>query len=637
MAKKDKQEKAANQDKENLQGLSPEMVPPEIAKLMPKITPEMQEKMKQIKVKLDSFSKQLLEKFEKYVIGIALLPPESQKPQEETKADTLMRGPSGMQEKPHNPDQINVLVLVDDSDTKKMSKEELHGRLSQIIDELARKIDENIMPEVMIVSDLKEACYDGKTEILKMISMTAPIYDPSDLLAALRISEVHKTMVLKKFEKYIVSYVAAGSLFRGEKSHDIDVYVVIDDTDVKKMSRAELKEKLRAIIVSMGFEASRLTGVKKQFHVQTYILTDFWDSVKDANPVIYTFLRDGVPLYDRGVFMPWKLLLQMGRIRPSPEAIDMNMDLGERLLVRIKQKMLSVVGEDLYYAVLNPAQAALMLYGIPPPTPKETIKLLDEIFVQKEKLLEKKYVDILEKIRKAYKDIEYGKLNEVSGKQIDELLKDAEDYLKRIKVMFKQIEERTEKESIINVHANCVSATKDLLKELGHNEAKEQDLVKLFKEVIVHKTSLPEKLSLTLKEVIAAKEAFLADKLSRNELNKVKKEARNYIKAVVEELQSRKASLLDRSRIRFKYDNKIGEALVLGDTLFITKDLEQKDSLFIAKFANDGTISDIKKSSPEELEKHLSNLVSTKQAFITEKLFEGLKQIAGKEIEIMLG
>lgn len=636
MVKKDKQEKADNQDKE-LQDLSPEMVSPEVAKLMPKITPEMQEKMKQIKVKLDSFSKQLLEKFEKYVLGIALLPPEPQKSQEETKADALMRGPSGMQEKPHNPDQINVLVLVDDSDTKKMSKEELHGRLSQIIDELARKIDPNIMPEVMIVSDLKEACYDGKTEILKMISMAAPIYDPSDLLAALRISEVHKTMVLKKFEKYIVSYVAAGSLFRGEKSHDIDVYVVIDDTDVKKMSRGELKEKLRAIIVSMGFEASRLTGVKKQFHVQTYILTDFWDSVKDANPVIYTFLRDGVPLYDRGVFMPWKLLLQMGRIRPSPEAIDMNMDLGERLLVRIKQKMLSVVGEDLYYAVLNPAQAALMLYGIPPPTPKETIKLLDEIFVQKEKLLEKKYVDILEKIRKAYKDIEYGKLNEVSGKQIDELLKDAEDYLKRIKIMFKQIEEKTEKESIIDIHANCVSATKDLLKELGHKEAKEQDLIKLFKEVIVHKTSLPEKLSLTLKEVISAKEAFLANKLSRNELNKVKKEARNYIRAVIEELQSRKASLLDRSRLRFKYDNKMGEALIMDGTVFVTKDLEHKDSLLIAKLANDGTLSDIKKTSPEELEKHLSNLVSTKQAFITEKLFEGLKQIVGKEIEIMLG
>ena len=335
--------------------------------------------------------------------------------------------------------------------------------------------------------------------------------------------------------------------------------------------------------------------------------------------------------------MPWKLLLQMGRIKPSPEAIDMNMDLGERLLVRIKQKMLSVVGEDLYYAVLNPAQAALMLYGIPPPTPKETIKLLDEIFVQKEKLLEKKYVDILERIRKAYKDIEYGKLSEVSGKQIDELLKDAEDYLKRIKVMFKQIEEKTEKESIIDVHANCVSATRDLLRELGHPDAKENELVKLFKDVISHKTALPEKLSATLKDVTSAKDAFLAGKLSRNELNKVKKEARNYVKVLIEELQSRKIGLLDRSKVKFRYGDKFGEALIFENSVFITKDTEKRDVLFVAKMDADGSLSDIKQSSPQELEKHLSNLVSTKTVFLKEKMLEGIRHLVGKDIEIMLG
>lgn len=633
MAKKHKTEKSEKGDYEKMAEMSPEMVPSELANIMPKITPEMQEKMKQIKAKLDSFSKQILEKFDKYIVGVALLPPEpQQKP--ETKADVIMRGPGFQPEKPHNPDQINVLVLIDDADTKKMTKDELHGRLTQIIDEIAAKLDKNIMPEVMLVSDLKEACYDGKTEILKMVSVAAPIYDPADLIAAIRISEVHKTMVLKKFEKYIVSYVAAGSLFRGEKSHDIDVYVVIDDTDVKKMSRAELKEKLRAIIVGMGFEASRMTGVKKQFHVQTYILTDFWDSVKDANPVIYTFLRDGVPLYDRGVFMPWKLLLQMGRIKPSPEAIDMNMDLGERLLVRIKHKMLSVVGEDLYYAVLNPAQAALMLYGIPPPTPKETIKLLDEIFVQKEKLLEKKYVDILERIRKAYKDIEYGKLNEVTGKQIDELLKDAEDYLKRIKEMFKQIEEKTEKESIIDIHANCVSVTRDLLRELGIQEAKEQELSKLFKEVISPRTGLPEKLSNTLKDAINAKESFLQGKLSSNELNKVKKEARNYLKELVEEMQRRKAKLLEKSRIRFKYGNKMGEVLLLEDKAFLTKDIEHKDKVLMAKVLADGSLEEAKQASIEELEKHLSNLVSQKNVFIKEKTFESLRHLVGQEIEV---
>ena len=35
-------------------------------------------------------------------------------------------------------------------------------------------------------------------------------------------------------------------------------------------------------------------------NVQVYLLTEFWEKVKDAEPVIFTFIRDGVPLYDRG-------------------------------------------------------------------------------------------------------------------------------------------------------------------------------------------------------------------------------------------------------------------------------------------------------------------------------------------------
>ena len=51
-------------------------------------------------------------------------------------------------------------------------------------------------------------------------------------LGALKITDIHKTMVLK-FDVYVASYVVAGSMFRGDaRSNDIDVAVVIDDTDV---------------------------------------------------------------------------------------------------------------------------------------------------------------------------------------------------------------------------------------------------------------------------------------------------------------------------------------------------------------------------------------------------------------------
>ena len=324
-----------NKDKDSAKPKdSPQL--PQIPEGMPNIPPEMQEKLKAIKEKLDLFTKKIIEKFEKYIIGVALMPPDKMLPPELREEGRKVL---------ENPDKINALILIDDSDSTKMPKQELAAKLDQIIHEIAKEIDPNLSPDILLASELKESCFDGKYDVLRMIAMSAPVYDPTDMIAAVKISEVHKTMVLKKFEKYIVSYVAAGSLFRGEKSNDIDIYIVIDDTDVKKMPRAELKDKLRAIIIGMGFDAARITGVKKQFHVQTYILTDFWDSVKDANPVIYTFLRDGVPLYDRGVFMPWKLLLQMGRIKPSPEAIDMSMDIGEKLIQRAKQKLLSILGK----------------------------------------------------------------------------------------------------------------------------------------------------------------------------------------------------------------------------------------------------------------------------------------------------
>src|SRR3989344_4202280 len=164
-----------------------------------KIPDDLKKKFEQLKLKLDKFKKLVLKEFSEYILGIALLPP-----------------------KPENKQDINVLVLVDDTDSKKMSKFELRDKLSKIIEKFASDVDKNIKTETLILSELKENCFDGKYEILQLIAMSAQIYDPKEMLAAIKIAEVHKSMVLKKFEKYIMSYVAAGSLFRGDKkAHDI--------------------------------------------------------------------------------------------------------------------------------------------------------------------------------------------------------------------------------------------------------------------------------------------------------------------------------------------------------------------------------------------------------------------------------
>src|SRR3989344_1439827 len=105
-------------------------------------------------------------------------------------------------------DKLPVLVLVDDSDSKKMPKEELRQKLTSIVESTAKEIDPLLTPQILLLSELWMNCYDAKYDILQVIAMGAPVHD-NGMLSAVKIAEVHKSMVLKKFEKYIVAYVLA--------------------------------------------------------------------------------------------------------------------------------------------------------------------------------------------------------------------------------------------------------------------------------------------------------------------------------------------------------------------------------------------------------------------------------------------
>ncbi|MFH1174960.1 MAG: hypothetical protein V1725_07550 [archaeon] len=581
------------------------------------IPDEQKAKLSELSAKLEKFKENVLEKFNEYVLGIALLPP------------------SQDEKEKHN---INVLVLIDDSDSQKMTKLELKEKLAKIIDEMAKSIDKNLAPETIILTELWQNCFDARYELLQGIAMSAFIYDKG-MLSAIKICEVHKTMVLKKFEKYIVSYVLAGSFVQGKPNpHDIDVYIVIDDTDVKKMTRAELKDKLRAIIIGMGIDAGKMTGIEGKLHIQVYILTDFWESMKEAHPVILTFLRDGVPFYDRGIFMPWKQLLAMGRVKPSQESIDMFMHTGDQILERVKFKLQEIATEDIFYATLTPMQAAIMLMGFPPPTPRESIQVAKDLFVEKEKLLEQEYVDILEKIViKTRKAMEYGDKKTISGKEVDDLVEDAKKYLKRINELFKQIQKLKEEENIVHTYEHILTIVRDLLKGEGNEKVSDKDISKAFETEIIHKGLIPEKFHRIFKELVKAKADYDLHKLSKTDVKLVIKETHELSKVLIEYIQRKRSQELEQAKIRVKYhDNKYGEVLLLGDEAFIIHDIETRQEISRAKLTSNGGLSTIAKSSLEEIEEALANKKISGKTFIKEPIFEDLKQLFGSDVEILV-
>lgn len=583
-----------------------------------------QEKLKALKKKLDKFQEVVTDKLKHYVLGVAILPPP--------------KDPQNPNKPPENPDDVHILVLVDDSDSMKMNKLELKDQLQAKADEMAGKIDKHFVPQVMILTELWQSCYDAKYDLLQLVAMGAPVYDKG-MLAAVKIAEIHKNMVIKKFEKYIVSYVLAGSLTQGKatSTSDIDVWIVIDDTDVKKMTRAELKDKLRAIIIGMGLEAGDMTGIKNKLNIQVYILTEFWDSLKEANPVIFTLLRDGIPFYDRGMFMPWKQLLKMGKIKPSSEAIDMFMSSGDQMLKRAKLKIREIGMEDVFWAILTPSQAALMLYGIPPPTPRETPELMQEVFVKKEKLLEEKYVKTLSKAIQIRKELEHGTKKDITGKEVDDLLKESEAFLKRVNKLFSAIDEKKEKDSIVHIYDSVVTLIRDVLRAEGIERVSDIEIVNIFEDEMISQGKIPAKFLRILNSVIKAKKDHDENKLTKTGVEKVRKESAEFIKFIVEYMQRKRGRELERSKIRVKHGERYGEVLLLDTMAFIIHDIDHEEKeITKAPIMKNGGIGELSPSNLEELEHALASAQLPQKVFIKEKMFENLKNIFGNDVEVLI-
>lgn len=490
----------------------------------------------------------------------------------------------------------------------------------EIVKEL-EKTKEKIWLQIKTPVDVWENCLDSKFGLTEAIAMSYPIYDKG-ILGALRLAEIHKSLVLQKFEKYVVSYVIAGSLVRGDTvpTSDVDIFVVINDTDVKRMPRLELKERLRGIIYQYIQEATALAGVKNLLNVQVYLLTEFWEAVKDAHPVIFTFIRDGIPLHDRGTFMPWKALLKMGKLKPSPEAIDMFMSMGDKTAQRAKMALLDIVIRDLYWGVLTPTQAIIMLYGLPPPTTKEAPKVLKEVFVDKEKMLEKKYSDFFSKVIQIYKDFEHEKIKEIKGAELDKLIEGSEEYLKRLKELKEQIEKHAQEKTIEQIHQDLVSLLESVTgKKLPAAQIEE------FEENFIKSGKFSQQHLRILKDVLSAKTDFKKGKLDSQKVDDARKNASILINDLIEYTQRCDLVNLEKGRLRlkFKKEGKEHTAELLsadGKTfLFVEKNIRKIDH----------AAHKVENSTMEEVTEAVEKQKSKKALVLSPHIFELIKKELG--------
>jgi predicted nucleotidyltransferase len=590
-------------DNQNIPGMNLDKKYSNEKPIIPQNTDKEKKEMDKTKKELEKLKNWIVKKYP-FTQAISILPPQAVPmfvDEEEVPKET---------EK-----YIHLYMVVPEDKYKEIQKIQ-----AEIVKELEKIKTQKVWLQIKTPVDIFENCLDSKFDLTNAIGMSLPLYD-AGFLGALRVAEVHKTLVVRKFEKYVVSYVIGGSLVRGEaiETSDVDVFVIINDTDVKRMPRLELKERLRSMIYKYVTDATAIAGVKNKLEPQIYLLTDFWESVKDAHPVMFTFIRDGIPLYDQGTFMPWKALLRMGKLKPSPEAIDMFMSMGDKTVAIAKRNLLDIVVKDIYWGVTTPSQAILMLNGLPPPSPKHLVAEMKKAFVDKEKMLEMKYINILDKIVKIYKDYEHERIKDIKGIEVDKLIKDTEDYLKRLKELRVQIEKRYQQRTLDQIYDEVFN----ILKNMMGKESQEKTVEKFEKEYFKKGKFTSQHLRI-LKDLVEVKKEFKKGKANTQRIDFVRKDSTILLNALLEFTQRCDLVALDKSRMILKHKDGIAELLNTNGKTFLIRGTDIKK------------IEDkIEDSTMAELSENIEQQKAQQNVVIKPKVFELLKKELG-DFEIVL-
>jgi len=532
-------------------------------------------------------------------------------------------------------DDIPRLLII--SDIKKKNNKAKIEHILKIEKDGNNLAKKDLKVSSYLLEEIWESATRGQYGLLQSIVSGRILHDKGDWIKSLKAVELHKFRMLKKFEKYVISYVIAGSLIRGEANpnSDVDVSLIIDDTDVTRTTSAELKARLRDIALKEARDAERDAGIRGKLNVQVWILTDYWMGLRRAEPIFYTTLRDGISLYDRGMFAPWKLMLKKGMLIPSPESIRRYIDDGKKHVERFNYKFKSMAMEDFFWACIYPAQGLLMLQGVPPGAPSQVGPQMKENLVKKG-ILDIKYVKIFEKIHKVRKDLEYGKLKSVSPEEVVNMAKSAQDFVEAVEKAYNSLEKRKVKSKIDELKNRTKEDVKLVLKVAGVKSNK-KNIASALQSELIEKGLARSK----YKELIEQLETLNKDLTSLSMIDSLEYNLDNIRDETINIINSEKGLNKNKHRLTLKYGagnkQKVASIWLLKNRAFMIKDLSNQQSP-VYKYSFDGTgkLSDEQKSSLKVLENKLSTY-SGEKARITSKTINQLKEMLDKNLQLLIG
>jgi uncharacterized protein (UPF0332 family)/predicted nucleotidyltransferase len=297
----------------------------------------------------------------------------------------------------------------------------------------------------------------------------------------LKSSEKFKDKILEMFKNYIKAIVVWGSVTRGDFTgkSDVDIYIIFDDTKFPLKKFEEIRTKIDNDIYSAA------TSVDPRLHPQPILaLTEFIKGIRYTHPLFFNIVREGYAIYDTGFFIPMRKLLELGEFPITPEAAHMRIDSVPKRIERVKNVKLYMIAEDMYYAMLDAAQAVLMYVGVGPPPPKIAANTLRENLV-KPGMLEEEYAKMLEDITDFRKKVEHKEVKDIPGAEVDAWIAKTEKYIERFEKLLKDLEMNRKSYDIEKNYEVMMKASVAALKTLKKMPGEADKLPEAFKKYLV--------------------------------------------------------------------------------------------------------------------------------------------------------
>jgi uncharacterized protein (UPF0332 family) len=224
--------------------------------------------------------------------------------------------------------------------------------------------------------------------------------------------------IAKKFGKDI------RAVWAFSRAREFLVVVLVDNLGKSKSDVERLVEKIRLYALKLEEKIEQEEGI--QLHTDISLLTEYYEKLLENRLDIFLEVKQAIPLYDTGFFIPIKILVDRGEIRGTRESMARLIEETRKNLMEADYTKVEVLS-DLYSAVIDAAEAALLSRGISFFVPKELPSLLEKHFL-KEKRITKQTLDIFNTIYNLYKDYEHER-KKIDGKQLDKLIQQADFFV----------------------------------------------------------------------------------------------------------------------------------------------------------------------------------------------------------------